>query len=304
MARTIKAIYEELTEGKFDLESTPVSADLLNQHQKVRTELGLDSKSKVAEWKILFWCVAFVLWTHEQLWNVFWKKASRLETNLKMGSLAWYKEQILKYSKDGSNPIHYVSVREVDDIIQIRIADENKVKLDKKTLDDFVPYFENEILLAGADYYLSNALLDVLRIKFDVLCGPKLDPSTQKGRDEIKNQLDARIREYIDQELPFNGVLNLSKLEDKLQKDPDIESILIRESKFRVADEELLELENWKKIDDSYGTTEYKKDDNLDKCYKPFSGFYYPATGIVEVKTMYNFIDEKTSSDKPKTNEN
>ncbi|BDD07513.1 hypothetical protein [Aureibacter tunicatorum] len=298
MARNIREIYNEIIIAKENNEQLDMLVngyspeDSKGQDYSQELISAANSPSKVAEWKLIYWVVAFAIWTHEQLWEVFFKKAEALEKASKIGSLEWYKKKILEYDgwkdSEGNNVIQFVSLEEVEGLIKIKIAGQNRNNLDpdlpippvesdpdyetkqeeylaierlKNGFNHFKNFFDQEIRLAGIQTSITSHDADIVKVKYDIYYNPKMSLQEDKtARDILMERIEEKLNEFQRNDMPYNGILSLTKLTDALQQVEDIISPVLDEAYYI----------NILNTDEDGNTTE--KSVEIEEFYRPLSG--------------------------------
>lgn len=224
MARSVETIQKQI------LDNIAVNSNLQ----------ALTSTSTVAIYRLIAYVIAFVIHTHELLFDIHVAEVnSNLEAK-KYGSLGWYKTISLAFQYgfglvqdkdyfdngsatedeiDASKMVKYVAVEEPaqSSRLIIKIAGEvNNVlaPLEPDVLESFIAYIE-DVKVTG-EVTVINYLPDILYLKIqiqrDALVLDANGMSILNGNYPV---IDA-INEYL-KELDFNGELKLSHLVDKLQ---------------------------------------------------------------------------------------
>lgn len=219
---------------------------------KIKSEpllAGLNSTSKTAIWRLFAYCVAFAIWTLEVLFDEHKSEVDTALANQKKGSKLWYRNMALafqygfdliqdtdQFDNTGYTPeqieaskiIKYAAVAESDaeSRLIIKVATEiggelAPIEAVQKTAFD---YFIDEINYAGVKYTIINYAPDRLQLNLTIKVDPKvidltgtkiLMSATDVGSKPVETALNQFLKSKED--LPFNGVLVLNKLIDKLQ---------------------------------------------------------------------------------------
>lgn len=207
--------------------STDTATNLLNE---------LSSSSKVAIWRLKFYVVAVAIWFHETNWDVYYKKLQDQANKLYVGTLPWYRDQCFYFQYGDSLSYidnHYVyatidpskqiikraSVNDVGGQVRIKVAKlsgTTPVALSAPELTAFSSYL-NSVKIGGTNLSIVSRDADLLKIYYNIVYDPLLltssgelisSPGTYPVEDAINN--------YISN-LPFDGVLNITKLTDEIQ---------------------------------------------------------------------------------------
>ncbi|ROH98275.1 nucleotidyltransferase [Chryseobacterium sp. G0240] len=223
--RTLDEIYNSLLERK----ATYPALDALN------------STSNTAVWKNILYVVAFLIWTHEQIFAQHKQEVSQQINEEKAHTPRWYRKMSLAFQHGFSlltdsdqfdnrglsdeeilpyKIIKYCAVTEAEkeSRLIIKIATESggilqPITEDQKTAFE---YYISEIRDAGVQTTVINFLPDKLRVFLKIKRDPNVIDSNGvsiiAGNEPVKEALQQFMRE-----LPFNGELILNKMVDKLQ---------------------------------------------------------------------------------------
>ncbi|SIT25668.1 hypothetical protein SAMN05421786_11552 [Chryseobacterium ureilyticum] len=201
----------------------------------------LDSKSKVSIWRNILWVCAFLVWTHEQIFETHKKETAKMIEEDKAHTPRWYRKISLafqhgfslltdsdKFNNIGytddqiekSKIIKYCAIEELKDQSRliIKIATESGALLQPISEEQkrAFEYYISEVRDAGVKTTVINYLPDKLQIFLKVKRDPNVIDSNGvsivMGNEPVKEAL----LEFM-KELPFNGELILNKLVDKLQ---------------------------------------------------------------------------------------
>lgn len=234
MARTITEIYDEMVAEKQSMPTLQGLQPAIDHSQTLLNDLT--SKSKVAIWRLLFFVVAVAIWVHEVIFDKHKAEIEARANEVIPGTAKWYRDQCMLFQYGDPlvylNRIYqYATIDETKQIIkrtavieangQVRIkvaklANGLPVPLSTSELTAFSAYV-NQIKFAGTNIAIISHPADKLKISYDVT----YNPLVMNGNGElientsIKPVEDA-INNYI-QNLPFNGILNLTKLTDAVQ---------------------------------------------------------------------------------------
>lgn len=250
MARTLTVIYDALIDEK----ETFTSLDTLVPNPDAAQDFldDLTTPSKVAVWRLFTWVVAVGIWTHEQLFDQHKAAVELLSTTLVTGTLRWYRERALEFQLGDTlqfindifqYPVIDVSKQIVKRSAAIEGSGQVRIKVAKEVATVLVPLsaseevsftsYMNQIKFAGTNLAVINLSADTLKVDIKVVydalvlstTGELIDtPGTFPVEDAINNFLD---------QLPFDGVLNLTQLVDAIQAaegvvDPILNSVQAR----------------------------------------------------------------------------
>lgn len=212
-----------------------------NDANNVEVIAMLGNTSKVAIWKIIFYTVAFAIFTLEKLQDIFKLEIEETISKLKPHTLRWYAEKckLFQYGYnlvpetdyydnagltdeqiDDSKVIKHAAVVENEGIgLRIKVAVENNNELEMApagvmtALTDYVKQVKD----AGIKILLSSGAPDDLKAKMRVFYNPQVlaaDGSRIDGTDSepVQNALKAYLKN-----LPFNGLFVPQLMVDKLQ---------------------------------------------------------------------------------------
>jgi hypothetical protein len=88
MARTVKYWYDVMIAEKNTMSNLSVYQPTVDSAQTLLTDLK--STSKVARWRLIFWCIAVCAWTLENVYDLFILTLEALAQRAKHGLLPWY----------------------------------------------------------------------------------------------------------------------------------------------------------------------------------------------------------------------
>lgn len=234
MARSIAEIYNEMITEK---ESSAALDALLPADETYENLLAnLTSASKVAAWRLLFFIVAVSIWIHETLFDNFRDEIEARAAELYVGVPLWYRDQCYKFQYgdelvwDGLK-YGYAEIDEEALIIEraavIEVGSQVRIKVAKLEADlpaplttDELEAFElymNSIKVAGTNIAVISRDADLLKVAYTVYYDPLvMNSDGELISDDTIKPVEIAINNYI-QELPFDGVLNLTKLTDQVQ---------------------------------------------------------------------------------------
>ena len=236
MARTISEIYDELITAKesqpdlTDLSPDPDSADDL------KTDLA-SSPSTVAVWRLWLWIVAVCSHTVELLIDKHRSEVETFVANKEWGTLSFLRQKALEFQFgdtliwNGSqfvysvtNPANQIVKRAAVVVsgqqVQFKIAkldnDGLPVKLTTAEKNAFTTYIDG-LVYAGTQYAVISDDPDDIKLNLEIVFDPLVlaNNGSLITDSNVFPVIDA-INDFISN-LPFNGVLNLTALVDKLQ---------------------------------------------------------------------------------------
>ena len=270
MARTIEEIYNELITAK---ESQPNLTDLTPTGESsadLKTDLA-NSKSTVAIWRLWLWVVAVASHTVELLIDKHRSEVETFVANKEWGTLAFLQQKALEFQNgytltwngsqfiyDTYDPAAQIVKRAAVIVsgqqIQFKVAnlDGNglPVKLTAPQISAFTTYIDG-LVYSGTQYTVISDDPDDIKLDLEIVFDPLvLANDGSLIADATSFPVVDAINEFISN-LPFNGVLNLTSLVDKLQTIDGVVDPVLNEAFGR------------------YGGLNYSA---IDKNYIPFAG--------------------------------
>lgn len=235
MARTIQQIYDEMVAEKQSMSNLNLLQPNIDNSQNLLNDLT--SSSKVAIWRLIFFVIAVSIWSLEKLFDQQKTEIEERAAELVTGTTLWYRDQALIFQNgdtltwDG-NKYSYPSINESAKIIKraavIEAGGQVRIKVAKLTSGLPVPLslsektsFEayiNKIKFAGTNVDIISLSSDLLKISYKIVYDPLvLNLNGELISNTTIKPIELAITNHI-QNLPFNGVLNLTKLTDEVQK--------------------------------------------------------------------------------------
>lgn len=231
MARTIQQIQQQIYNAK--------NADTnLN---------GLTSTSQVAVWRLWVYITALAINLFEQLQDLFKTEMETIATQARPGTEAWWQYEIFKFQYSATIPqvltfVDFAPVyTTIDDNLKIVTrcsvnTDPNKVvsiKVAKNdppeplTLTEYnsLDGYIQAIRFAGVDYNLISADSDKVMVAADVYVDAQYFST-------IQTLVEAALSNYL-ANVPFNGVIKVSAIEDAIQSVTGVTDIKITTVKAR-----------------------------------------------------------------------
>lgn len=199
--------------------------------------VGLSNTSPTAIWRLWVYIIAFAHWLHEQFFAAHVSEVEAIASRAIPGTSKWYHYQILQY-QDGYTlawnattlKYEYSAIDESAKLINLAAVKENAaggliVKVAKKTgtnpeplaapeLSAFTSYL-NQIKFAGTFISVISENADDIKIYADIYYN-----GTQL-QNNVKLKVESAINSYLFK-LPFDGIFQLSKLQDAIQSVPEI----------------------------------------------------------------------------------
>jgi hypothetical protein len=229
MARSVSEIKQIMTDS-FMANETVINAYNLQQGDTFESRF-----SRVSIESILFYVVAFCVWTLETLFDTYRDEVSARIENIIPHRTRWYAYKALNFMKDmvlaedsdeydttgmddgtiaAAKVIKHAVAIESDDasILMLKIAGESgdvRNPVDADTEAQFAAYIA-EIKDAGVRISIVNAAADVFSCELDIYYNPMLLPG------DVETACREAIKNYIEN-LPFNGEYSNMRLVDTLQ---------------------------------------------------------------------------------------
>lgn len=267
MARTIQQIYDDMIEIK-DL-SGPLSGLQPASDTFINLMSALNSRAKVAIWRLIFYIVAVAIHTHEVFVEV-------LIARYRPGTIPWYREKCLEFQLgdpllyqsgvyvysliNESNRIvtHAVAIEKANGTLLIKVAKGTSPTLSPLTTTEknaFLAYF-HLIKFAGTIVELVSENADVVKLSYRVFYDPLLIASDGTS---VLNPSEKPVHNGINiflAELSFGGVLRLEELDQAIRSIPGVKNI-VRVSAYA-----------------KYGVLPYSNiETTYNHSYEPFAGY-------------------------------
>lgn len=254
MARTIKEIENEILAAK-EADSNLDS---------------LTSTSKTAIWRLWVYIIAFAIWVHESLWDVFKKEAEATILASHPHNFRWYRDVSLRF-RDGKSLywdgaafswpalvgsetledleiVKQAAVVESPGKLIIKVAKEDSGSLTKLSDPEktrFTTYI-NSIKDAGNTIEVISEDPDDVKITATIYCDPlliDLSDGSLVADSGVKPVEDA-INAYLNSdELNFNGELRRTHLIDAMQNATGVNDPILTSLQTRYAAEPFAEIE-------------------------------------------------------------
>ncbi|TNE31827.1 MAG: hypothetical protein EP346_00045 [Bacteroidetes bacterium] len=247
MARSIKAIYDSLVQEKEQFNSLKALTPNYDKSQDLLE--NIQSSSKVAEWRLWLWVVAFSQYVLELIFDDFKKEVEEIVSAGTSQNLQWYRARALEFqyghaleldtkeekfiylNKDPNSLIvkNAATDEDSDNISIIMKVAKDGEPLSAVEMDAFKAYMF-KIKDAGMRVVYVSSEADRFKIELDVIYDPTV---LQADGSLILNPnvkpVELAINDYLTK-LPFNGALIINKLVDELQQaegviDPDLNEV-------------------------------------------------------------------------------
>lgn len=250
MARSITYWYDVIITEKNTMSNLNGLLPAIDSSQKLLTDLN--SKSKVARWRLWVWCVSVAAYTLDVLFDLFKIDLEDLVVRNRFGQLPWYVYIAKSYQHGYSlswinNRYQYNAVDEAARIIKRAAAEENGEVINLKFAkvesgvtvpcnltekNAFKSYVE-KVKPAGVDINYISEYPDDLKLFISVLYDPMV--LTNSGESILTPgvfPVEDSINNFIG-ELTFNGTLELCFVNDSIQKSSGVVSSYVTNAQAR-----------------------------------------------------------------------
>lgn len=236
MSRSVTEIYDAIIIEKQNLSQLNELQPAIDSSQNLLSDLT--STSKVAVWRLFVYLFSVGVWMHEQIFDQFKEEVNERVKDAATGNLRWYWKQALlfqfgdqltyindKYEYATVDPNNQIvkraAVFEVGSQIRMKVATLDSAGLPKPLnttqLTAFNGYI-NKIKFAGANIAIISSDPDIIQIHYNIIVNQQvLSASGESLSVPGTYPVEDVINSYI-KDLPFNGVLNFTKLTDKIQE--------------------------------------------------------------------------------------
>ena len=238
MARTIQQIYDEIITEKETFSS--LDALVPNPETSQTFLQDLTSASKVAIWRLMFWVVAFEVWTHEQLFVQHVNQVEERAKEITPGVTRWYVNESLKFQNgdelvwDGEKFIYedttsaeaiakqiieQASARDLNQVVTIKVAkDDGSGGLEKLTAAEKTAFesYVDQFKIAGTKTLVITDDPDTLKTAYTI----QYDPLVMKADGTLIEDGSSPVQEAIDgyiEGLPFDSTFRVQDLTDAIQ---------------------------------------------------------------------------------------
>lgn len=241
MARTVTEIYNSMIAEKDSLNGSEFKYPQLQ---------SLDSSSKVAVFKLMYYIMAFGIWSLEMLFDKHAEEVEQIRSQSILHTEAWLVDQAKNWQY-GDLPVlingvyQYENIDEtkmlikqaaVSDIpgrVYLKVAKEDNgilAPLDKTIgteYDTFFSYVNKYKAFPGQFINVISQDADVVKVNVDIYYNATIGIST------ITNDITTAINKYISG-LPFNGIFRNSSFVDILQNVEGVTDIELHEVQAKV----------------------------------------------------------------------
>lgn len=240
MSRTIGQIYNEIVAYK----DTQPALSGLTPVSDTSTALlaALTTTSKVALWRLWAFCVAAAIYTHEVLWDNFFRVVNATIERGHAGTSRWLRDRVVlyqhgddlvfdpstgKYNYDPVDPLKWVVAQAAvvegnNGVVGVKVAANSPgglVALDNDQVAGLVSYIKL-IRFAGTRFAVISGDGDIIRITASVFYQGVFTLSA------VQAAVEAAILTYL-QGLPFNGEYRNSSLVDVIQAVPGVVDVVL-----------------------------------------------------------------------------
>lgn len=251
MARGIPEIFNALVAEKESLsaldELTGGAAVGLTPYQKLLADVN--SKSRVALWRLMLFITAAGSWLLESLWDAFRTEVLQKADEAVAGNADWYLRKIYEFQFGGDytyglfdgvfrwstvvpedRPIEYAALMELEGDLIIKVAggqDGRPVKLGTDQTNAFIAYL-GKFKIAGTTCQVISADADDLSYDLEIYFNPML------GFSKVKTNVENAVTEYLGTR-EFNGRFSVQRFVDFLQAADGAEDVVINRLEARYA---------------------------------------------------------------------
>lgn len=236
MARDLKTIYDDIITSK-ESKST-LDGYLPNPETSDQLTDDLESGSKVALWRLLYWIVAFAIWTHEQVFDNHKAEIETLVNDRLAPSLPWY--QSIAFDWQYGDALTYINgkwqyptVNTANQIIvQCAVVEAGRGLRYKVAKDDgglgplssgeksaFELYLKKR-KAPGTRIVVISEDPDKLKMDVGVYVNPAvINASGELVADTSVRPVDVAINAYLEEftTTDFNGTFRIQALVDRIQ---------------------------------------------------------------------------------------
>jgi len=196
----------------------------------------VSSGSKVALWRLMLWISAYCAWIIDQLTIQHKSEMLALKQRLITGTAQWYQEQCFRFqyghdlvwndsiydyqtADENSKIIKRAAVKSNGSVVSIKVAkliNEVPSPLSTAEKTSFEEYI-SQIQFAGININIITAAADLMKLDLKVYYDPLvMSPDGSLILNSALFPVEEALSSFLG-ELPFNGVLNLTKLVDAIQ---------------------------------------------------------------------------------------
>lgn len=236
MSRTITEIYDTIIAEKQSLSALDELQPNIDSSQTLLNDLT--STSKVAIWRLFIFLFSTAVWMHEQIFDKFKEEVDERVKDASTGNIRWYWKQAFLFQFGDSlsyidNKYQYATIDETKKIVErasvFEVGSQLRMKVAKLDsvgapvplssveLTAFNDYM-NKIKFAGTNVAIISSLPDQIQIYYSITVNQQVLSLTGESLSAPGTYpVEDVINKYI-KDLPFDGVLNFTKLTDKIQE--------------------------------------------------------------------------------------
>lgn len=237
MARKINEIQQIILNKKATAGSLQ-ALEVLTENEKQNID-SLTSTSRVSVWRLFVYIVAVVIWSLEQIFDIFKSEIDEKVAQAKVHNFDWYINEAKafqfgfglvngKYNNFGipenaliaSRIVKQVAIDSLDGKLQIKVVkeDANGVlePLTPNEMGAFSQYMEKR-KDAGTRLIMFSRPADSIRLELDIYYDSQVFASDGSRLDGQNTEPIKQRIEQFTRDLEFNGELIIQKLEDALQ---------------------------------------------------------------------------------------
>ena len=234
MARQISEIYNELVLEKQNFTQLNALQPNIDSSQTLLNDLN--TSSKVAVWRLIFFVVAVGIWSLENIFDIHKTWIENRAKEIIPGNIPWYAKQAKDFQNGDTlvyldNVYKYATINEANKIIKLVAVSEGggKILIKVAKLISNLPeqlttpeleafaYYVNKIKFAGITVLVVSRPADLLKISYRIYYDPLLLNSNGEfiSNNSIKPVEDV-INEFI-KNIPFDGIFSFTTLTDKIK---------------------------------------------------------------------------------------
>jgi hypothetical protein len=234
MARDLKTIYNQIITEKETFSGLQDLAPLGENYDSLLQDVN--SRSKVAVWRLICWIVAYAIWLFEKMQDLFKADLQQLIEATRFGTLPWYQEKAMdfQYGDDLSYVNYHFVYDPLDTSKQIikraaatvatgqislkvaKLDGNDPVKLETDELTAFQAYV-SQIKPPGERLVVISLDPDLMKLEMEVIYDPQVmksdgslisDPTVKPVEDAINDYLAGIV---------WDGKFNIRKWVDAVQ---------------------------------------------------------------------------------------
>lgn len=243
MSRSISEIFNGMVSEKESLATlsglTGGTESGMTPYQKLLADVN--SASRVAIWRLVFFIVAAAQWFHESLWDIFKTEVTEKADEAISGNIDWYLRKIYEFQYGGDytyvlvdgkfqwtevveddRVVKYAAIVELDGELLIKIAgqdNEKPVKLASEIVNAFTAYVDKFRIAGTICNVISNdadLLTYNIEVYFDAL----------RGFNTVKTNVENAISTYLATR-DFNGRFVIQRFVDAIQAVTGVEDVAV-----------------------------------------------------------------------------